>query len=652
MPKISPTPQADSPEPELIGREARQDRSGPVESGRDTTAAEDRVPWNQVIAFGLGGVIPVALFNIVLQLVPLLGNISLGISAVWLGAILVLPRLWEALADPVVGHLSDNARTRWGRRRPFILVGGIVAALGFAAIWWVPDEAFLRRWVAGETGVMALQLSFILATLLVFFTACAVFEIPHGALGLEMSTDPHERTRLFGAKGFLGNFFAMATPWLIFLAGLETFSGPGGNLVDGMRHVSLIIAAILAPLAVWWFFSLREPLFAVARSREKSRFFDDMHKAITNRPFLILTAMIFTLAMGFNFVGSFANYITIFYLYGGDVRAASTLLGIAGTVWAVTALVAVFPLDWLGRRFGKNATLLVAILLMCAAQLAKIVCYRPETLGTLALPSGLAVLLGQRTLTIEGPYLILIPTMLLSAGMLMFFTLGSSMVGDVCDEDELKTGTRSEGTYYSVFWWFIKMGTALASLAMGALLVCSSFDERQNVLAEALGGTIAAVAAQAEAWTAGGAAGVEQDATLAVQLDMIPGHAGRLRSHLASRLQTHPVQAAHTRALLDQLGTVEMLAGDARKARDAARLRRIAGELAQQVLLLRRQAPATLFRLRLMEIGLPLALSMVSILFLLRYPLTERRCREIRDLLKQRRSLRSCPTHALPATER
>ena len=328
------------------------------------TAAEDRVPWQQLIAFGLGGLIPIALFNIVLQLVPLLGNISLGISAVWLGAVLVLPRLWEALSDPVVGHLSDRARTRWGRRRPFILLGGIAVALSFVAIWWVPREDVLRQYAASDAGVMGLQLSFLLGTLLLFFTACAVFEIPHGALGLEMSADSHERTRLFSAKSFLGNLFAMGTPWLIFLASLELFSGPGGNLADGMRHVSLIVAAILAPLAVWWFLALREPGFAAAREQQKSSLLADIRTTIANRTFLLLTAIVFTLAMGFNFVGSFASYITIFYLYGGDVRAASPLLGIAGTVWAVTALVAVFPLNWLGRRLGKRNTLLVAIGLM------------------------------------------------------------------------------------------------------------------------------------------------------------------------------------------------------------------------------------------------------------------------------------------------
>ena len=605
-----------------------------------STAAEDRVPWNQLIAFGLGGLIPIALFNIVLQLVPLFGNISLGISAVWLGAILVLPRLWEALSDPVVGHLSDNARTRWGRRRPFILIGGIAVALSFVAMWWVPRENFLRQYVASDAGVMRLQLSFILGTLLVFFTACAVFEIPHGALGLEMSTDYHERTRLFSAKSFLGNFFAMGTPWLIFFAGLEVFSGRGGNLVDGMRYVSMIIAAVLAPMAVWWFFSLREPGFVVAREQKKSNFFEDMHTTITNRTFLVLTAIIFMLAMGFNFVGSFANYITIFYLYGGDVRAASTLLGITGTVWAVTALVAVFPLNWLGRRLGKNNTLLVAILLMCAAQLSKIVCYHPGSLGTIELPAGLATHSSGQTLTIEGPYLILIPTMLLSAGMLMFFTLGSSMVGDVCDEDELNTGTRSEGTYYSVFWWFIKMGTAFASFVMGALLVYTSFDERQNVLMDALGGNIAIVNAEAEAWAVSKSAQVERDAALVAQAEMIVENAGKLRSHLENRLETHPAQAEHTRALLEHLGSVEKLAGDARRVSDAgdsAQLLRVAGELLQHSKFLRRQSPETLFRLRLVEIGLPLALSVVSILFMLRYPLTEQRCYEIKELLKQRR---------------
>ena len=96
---------------------------------RHTTAAEDRVPWNQLIAYGMGGLIPIALFNIAGQLMGLLGNISLGLSAFWLGTIMIVPRLWDAFSDPIIGHLSDNTRTRWGRRRPYILFGGIAVAL-------------------------------------------------------------------------------------------------------------------------------------------------------------------------------------------------------------------------------------------------------------------------------------------------------------------------------------------------------------------------------------------------------------------------------------------------------------------------------------------------------------------------------------------
>jgi GPH family glycoside/pentoside/hexuronide:cation symporter len=124
------------------------------------------------------------------------------------------------------------------------------------------------------------------------------------------------------------------------------------------------------------------------------------------------------------------------------------------------------------------------------------------------------------------------------------------------------------------------------------------------------------------------------------QAEMIARNTGSLRSHLESRLETHPALAEHTRALLERLGSIERLAVTAREIidlNDSAQLLRIAGELVQHSAFLRRQSPETLFRLRLVEIGLPLALSVVSMLFVLRYPLTEQRCYEIKELLKRRR---------------
>ena len=163
--------------------------------------------------------------------------------------------------------------------------------------------------------------------------------------------------------------------------------------------------------------------------------------------------------MGFNVVNGFANYIAVFYLFQGDGKVASSLLGLNGTLWGVTSVVAVFPLVYISKRFGKSKTMTTAIVFMASAQLLKIVCYNPSY-----------------------PYLTLVPTVLLSAGMLMFFTLASAMVADVCDEDELNSGTRSEGSYYAVFWWFMKMGMAVAYLVAGLLLEFTGFD--QNIETE------------------------------------------------------------------------------------------------------------------------------------------------------------------------
>ncbi len=590
---------------------------------RHTNAAEDRVHWNQLVAYGMGGLIPIALFNIAGQLMGLLGNISLGLSAFWLGTIMIVPRLWDAISDPIMGHLSDNTRTRWGRRRPYILLGGIAVALSFVAMWWVPRGSWSRALFPTEAAYNWFQLAYILGGLLIFFTATTIFEIPHGALGMEMSGDYHERTRLFSAKSFFGNLFAMGTPWLIFLASLSFFRGPSGDLTDGMRYVSMFIAALLIPLTVWWFVALREPGFAVAKKQRRSGLWDDLRTTVSNKTFLSLVGIIFTLAMGFNFVALFNYYITIFYLYGGDAVAASRLLGIAGTAWAIAGLVAVFPLNWLSKLLGKNKTLLIAILLMCAAQLSKIFCYSPEL-----------------------PFLVLIPTVLLSTGMLMFFTLGSSMVGDVCDEDELKTGTRSEGSYYSVYWWFIKMGSAFASFVTGALLVFTGFDERQNVSVDALRGNVASIQSMAHEPPTEGAEAATRTSKFVEQLESAIQNAELLRRHFDERIEKNPDQAEHLHRLIERTNSIRakvavLRASAGRMFVTPADVDREVDELLQQTTLLKKQTPTTLFRLRFVEIGLPLVLSCVSILLTLRYPLTEARCYEISEALKKRHAERA-----------
>lgn len=611
----------------------------------------DRISWQRLLAYGSGGIIPIALFNIAGQLMGVIGNIGLGLSAFWLGVIMIFPRLWDAVSDPVMGYLSDNTRSRWGRRRPYILIGGILVAISFTAMWWVPDSTAVQDLFGNEDYYKTFQLLFILGGLLFFFTSCTIFEIPHGALGMEMSSDPHERTRLFSAKSFLGNLFAMGTPWLLFLAGLEFFRGTGGTMVDGMRWVSLAIAAILIPLAVWWFFGIREPGYNIARNQKRTQFWKDMKHTARNKTFVCLVLIIFTLAMGFNFVSLFNYYISIYYLFGGDQFAAGTLLGINGTVWAITSLFAVVPLNYISRRFGKKYTLLLAILLMCAAQLSKIVCYDPEN-----------------------PYLVIIPTMLLSAGMLMFFTLGSSMVGDICDEDDLNTGTRSEGSYYSVYWWFIKMGTAFASFVTGLLLTTTHFNELQSKEAAELYGGYEIIVKNATTWATEGMPpepeslkgkvelwlnnifDKQKDLSLQTsleerltafnrQMSQTLTQSGKFLQVLEESYAEHKDDVAH----LDQLKTTlaEIILRSEHLQTEAAylvatpnALKDKADALLHDATALSQQSPRTLLMLRVIEISLPLLLSIVSITLALRYPLTEERCYEIKAALEARNRAR------------
>jgi glycoside/pentoside/hexuronide:cation symporter, GPH family len=667
------------------------------------TKPEDKIHFTQLAAYGAGGIIPIALFNVAGILVGLMGNISLGLSAFWLGVILIIPRLWDALSDPVIGHISDNTRTRWGRRRPYLLLGGILVAVCFVVMWWIPKGDVVHSWFPTDSGFQWFQLSYILVTLLLFFTAVNIFEIPHGALGMEMTTDYHERTRLFSAKSFIGNLFAMSTPWLFALANMQVFKGAGGNEADGMRYVAIMIAAILFPLSFWWFSKLKEPGFVRAAKQEKTPFWKDMKRTATNKNFIILTLTVFTLAMGFNFVNLLGSYIPIFYVFGGDKVAGAWLLGVNGTIWAVTGLLAVFPLNWISPKIGKRKTLVISISLMCLAQLSKIVCYNQNY-----------------------PYLLIIPTILLSSGMLFFFTLGPSMVGDICDEEELITGKRSEGSYYSIFWWFIKMGTAFASFVAGALIVFTSFDEIQVTKVDKVQGNIRELSSKVQFWKESqNLSGPElldrlkeqnsealdeskvylttlekeslkkpengeknltisqtgkktliisaisserstvdklemnksqldkanlqadpseiksiEDVTIPLTLETkllkTSINSSELRLHLKEKSTGSNNSSEHYSTLVQNMTLLNNHIAGLNVTMPLDLLEKELETIQKETIPLTKQTPYTLLMMRVVEIGLPVLLSLLSIFFATRYTLTEKRSHEIKEILKQR----------------
>ena len=146
------------------------------------TRDEDRLSLVQKLVYGLGAFVNNLLAAAIGGMVIVL-NLGLGMNPALVGLLGALPRLTDALTDPLMGYISDHTRSRWGRRRPYIFVGAIAAGLIFALLWQLPvgksENYYFWYFLVGS---------------LFFYLAYTIFATPWVALGYELTPDYHERT--------------------------------------------------------------------------------------------------------------------------------------------------------------------------------------------------------------------------------------------------------------------------------------------------------------------------------------------------------------------------------------------------------------------------------------------------------------------------
>jgi glycoside/pentoside/hexuronide:cation symporter, GPH family len=359
-----------------------------------------------------------------------------GLAPGLVAIILFVGRSWDFVNDLLVGYISDRTRTKWGRRRPFLLFGAIPFGLSFVLLWLSPDF--------GQTGlIIYYSLAYI-----VYEALATLVYMPYFALTPELTSDYDERTKLTSFRmmfNISGSLTAYILPLLI-IGNDWNFATPRSVLM--MALVAGGIAAV--------------PLFGVflgTREREEyqketlPKFWPSLKAAFKNRPF-VFGAMMY-LATWMTIVVVESN-LQFFILYILERQSQNIIIMISIFVTAIFAL----PIwNWVSKNWNKRLAYIIGV-------------------GFWAL-----VMMVLITMTPETPFwLILVLCVLAGIGVSAAQVLPWAIIPDAIEWEEWTTGQRNEGVFYSLVTLMGKIGMAVAQPLALLVLQFTNFQEGQGAL--------------------------------------------------------------------------------------------------------------------------------------------------------------------------
>ncbi len=397
-----------------------------MEEAHFKTSSADVVPTGQKISFGAGHLtnqlLPAALGVFMFFLV-----VSFKMSPYKAGILAAIPRFMDAILDPIMGYISDNTRSRWGRRKPYIFAGAIMFGITFMLMWQIRPEN-------GET----FNFFYFLLMSVVFYLGYTIFAAPLIGLGYEMTPDYNERTRLMAISQVMGQIAWMIAPWFWFIITRpQIFSTPD----VGVRNLAIWVGILCLILGIMPALFCKEidqahitgqsKLSFKELSSNMKHFFKGIKQTLSNKPFLRLCGATFFVFNGFQIVAQFAFFIIIYYLFNGDNAAAGQYPAWFGTVSALATATLVIPIiTWMSVKIGKRNAFIISSFISVIGYALKWYGFHPGM-----------------------PWLIFMPIPLMSFGIGGLFTLMMSMTADVCDYDELKHGMpRKEALFGAVYW--------------------------------------------------------------------------------------------------------------------------------------------------------------------------------------------------------
>ncbi len=261
-------------------------------SDNPTAPAPDRVPTKEKIIYGVAGITDTWSAYTINRLQLPIFTIALGLSPTLVGIIMVIYRIWDGFSDPVFGWLSDNTRTRWGRRRPFILVGGVLIGITLPLVFLVQKD-----W--SHNAIVA----WLIVTGIMLYTAHSCWNVPYQSLLLEMTPDSRERTNLSAVRAYFQQGSSIVHGLLWFFITLPIFANAAGELdtLFGTRVIITILAGLSMVVGILPAFFLRERYYKVAAQQEKTSIVENFRLTFKNRPFVILAVFSLLYIVGTNF---------------------------------------------------------------------------------------------------------------------------------------------------------------------------------------------------------------------------------------------------------------------------------------------------------------------------------------------------------------
>jgi GPH family glycoside/pentoside/hexuronide:cation symporter len=412
-------------------------------------AKSSTLPARQKIGWGIGGAAEAWMASGINQFAGPIYTIALKLDPAKLGLIGSVPRFLDAAYDIWLGNLSDNTRTRWGRRRPFIAIGTVLCAIFFVAVGWVP---------LGHTANF--QLGYFAFASMGYWLAFGTYAIPFNALGFELTNDYNERTSVQAHRFFCIQLSGLALSALYPLCFAHVFTRhvPQGIApeVIGARWVSLIFGGLILIAGLTPALVSRENLINEAHPRVP--LMAALRLTFTDRLFLHFIAMIIISITGVTIASSLGLYITIYHVFAGDRQSASRLMFTTSVVISICTLALTTVLPRIARGLGKKGLILCGEAMMALGGLVTWKFYTPLH-----------------------PYWLIIPAFTSTAGLACFQILYGSFLGDICDADEVRSGSRREGMYGAAATFLNKLVYASQGALSGIILTLTGYSATHTV---------------------------------------------------------------------------------------------------------------------------------------------------------------------------